>query len=303
LAADLSKHIGMSFGKVKAVLRTGCGLSVSRGGLSQALARCAKVLAPTDAALVKQVSTSPIAAADETGWKVGGYLQWLWVFVTSRVTVYRILDGRGYAEACTVLGAAFRGILLRDGWAPYRCFLNATHQTCIGGHLIRRCHEILATAKRGAARLPHAVLRVLERALRLRDHWLEKPPSPRGRAIHVGILVAAMDRLLAWQPTDDENRRLVKHLRKERDALFTFLRDPRVPASNWWGEQAVRPAVVTRKIWGGNRTAAGAATQQVILTFFRTCRQQGADPYRLLADLLRSPQPLLAALPSLASGP
>ncbi len=303
LAADLNKRIGMSFGKVQAVLRVGFGLSVSRGGLSQIVARCAKVLAPTDAALVEQIRTAKLVAADETGWKVGGRLQWLWVFVSSRVTVYRIMAGRSYLEACSVLGAGFCGTLLRDGWAPYRRFRQATHQTCIGGHLIRRCHRILLTAKRGAARFPHAVLRLLQRALRLRDHWLEQPPTPRGRAIHVGRLAAAMDRLLAWQPTDNENRKLVKHLRNERDALFTFLLDPTVPASNWWGEQAIRPAVITRKIWGGNRTAAGAVTQQVIITFFRTAAQQGVDPYPLLAVLLRCPQPRLAALPCMASGP
>ena len=303
LAADLSKHIGMSFGKVRAVLRVGFGLSVSRGGLSQALARCAKALAPTYDALVEQVRTADVVAADETGWKVGGRLQWLWVFVTRRVTVYRIMDGRGYPEACTVLGADFGGTLLRDGWAPYRRFLQATHQTCIGGHLIRRCKRNLLTAKRGAARLPHAILRTLQRALRLRDHWIEQPPTPRGRAIHVGIITAEIDRFLAWKPTNDENRKLVKHLRNERDALFTFLADPTVPASNWWGEQAVRPAVVTRKIWGGNRTAVGAATQQVIVTAFRTCTQQDADPYPIIEELLRCPVPRLAALPSLLSGP
>jgi hypothetical protein len=102
---------------------------------------------------------------------------------------------------------------------------------------------------------------------------------------------------------DLENRKLVKHLINERDALFTFLRDPNVPASNWWGEQAVRPAVVTRKIWGGNRTHHGAATQQILVSVFRTCAQQRVDPYAVIEELLRSSGPRLASLPSFASGP
>ncbi len=303
LAADLTKQIGTSFGKVRTILRTAFSLNVTRGGISQALDRVAKPLAPTYGALVEQVQNSPVVAADETGWKVGGRLQWLWVFVTPTGTVYRIMDGRGYAEACSVLGADFDGTLLRDGWAPYRRFEQATHQTCVGGHLIRRCKENLETAKRGTARLPHAILRILQRSLRLRDRWVEHPPTPHGRATHVGIITGDMDRFLAWRPTDDENRKLVKHLINERDALFTFLRDPTVPASNWWGEQAVRPAVVTRKIWGGNRTHHGAATQQIIVSVFRTCAQQSVDPYAVIEELLRSPVPRLASLPSLASGP
>jgi len=303
LAADLNKHIGTSFGKVRSILRTSFSLSITRGGISQALDRVAKALAPTYDALVEQVRSAEVVAADETGWKVGGHLEWLWVFVTPTVTVYRIMDGRGYAEACVVLGADFDGNLLRDGWSPYRRFEQATHQTCVGGHLIRRCKENLETAKQGTARLPHAVLGILQRALRLRDHWLEQPPTPHGRATHAGIVAAEMDRFLAWSPTDNENRKLVKHLRNERDALFTFLRNPSVPASNWWGEQAIRPAVVTRKIWGGNRTRDGAVTQQRIVTFFRTSHQQRADPYPILAQVLRSPMARVAQLPSLSSGP
>ena len=303
LAAHLSKHVGTSFGKVRSIFRTTFSLSVSRGGLSQALDRVGRTLAPTYDALVEQVQHSPVVAADETGWKVGGYLEWLWAFVTPDVTVYRIMGGRGYEEACEILGPDFNGTLLRDGWAPYRLFEEATHQTCIGGHLIRRCKLNLQTAQQGAARLPHAILRILQRALWLRDHWLDQPPSPHGRAVHVGIVAAEMDRFLAWKPTDDENRKLVKHLRNERDALFTFLRNPAVPASKWWGEQAIRPAVVTRKIWGGNRTAYGAITQERVATFFRTSHQQGADPYTLLEVALRSPVPVIAGLPSLIAGP
>jgi hypothetical protein len=46
--------------------------------------------------------------------------------------VYRILDGRGYAEACSVLDVDFQAILLRDGWSPYLRFESALHQTCVG---------------------------------------------------------------------------------------------------------------------------------------------------------------------------
>jgi len=302
LAADLNKRIGVPFGKLSTVFTTAFSLSITRGGVCLALHRVASVLTPTYDALVRQVQQAPLVASDETGWRVGGHLQWLWVFVTERVTVYRIMDGRGYEEACTVLGADFHGNLLRDGWSPYRRFAHATHQTCLN-HLITRCLENLQTAQRGTARVPYAILRILYRALHLRDHWLDHCPTVRGRAIHTGRIVAAMDRLLAWNPTEDENRKLIKHLRNERTALFTFLCDPRVPATNWWGEQAIRPAVVTRKIWGGNRTAVGAATQQTIATFLRTCYQQRADPYPMIEVLLRSPVAMLVPLPSLISGP
>ena len=39
-------------------------------------------------------------------------------------------------------------------------------------------------------------------------------------------------------------------------------------------QQAIRPAVVTRKVCGGNRTPSGAATQQTLASVLRTAAQQ-----------------------------
>jgi transposase len=43
-----------------------------------------------------------------------------------------------------------------------------------------------------------------------------------------------------------------------RDQLLTFLRVPGVDAANWRAELAIRFGVILRKVWGGNRTWAGA---------------------------------------------
>jgi transposase len=183
--------------------------------------------------------------------------------------------------------------LLRDGWAPYRQFRRAVHQTCLG-HLLRRCSGLLETAERGAARFPHAVKDILQDALDLRDRRDQGLLSAHGLAVATGRLEARMDRLLEWQPTVPENRRLVKHLRHERPALFTFLRRPELEATNWWGEHAIRPAVVTRKVCGGNRSWRGAHTQEVLASVLRTSWQQRVDFYAVMEHLLRSPVPVVA---------
>ncbi|HZM53468.1 MAG TPA: transposase, partial [Acidimicrobiales bacterium] len=87
----------------------------------------------------------------------------------------------------------------------------------------------------------------------------------------------------------DANRKLVKHLTNQADALFTFLADPAIDATNWRDEQAIRPAVVNRKVWGGNRTWRGAATQGRIMSALRTAVQQGIDPIEFLVRLARAP--------------
>ena len=75
---------------------------------------------------------------------------------------------------------------------------------------------------------------------------------------------------------------------------FSFLHDPSIDASNWRAEQALRPAIVNRKICGGNRTAASAHTQQILMTVFRTSRQRALDPIGVIGDLLRERVPRIA---------
>jgi transposase len=113
--------------------------------------------------------------------------------------------------------------------------------------------------------------------------------SVHGLKSLAGKLGARMDRLLDWRPSDDDNRKLLAHLETERQALFTFLDDLRVPATNYWSEQAIRPAVVNRKVFGGNRTWAGAHTQEILSSFYQSCRQRGHHPSALLVDALREP--------------
>lgn len=294
-AAWLHTGLGLPVAKVATLLCEGFGLRITPGGLVQALHRVAARSTPTYRALVNAVRESPVVAPDETGWKVGGRLWWLWVFVTREVTVYAIQPGRGYPEAVTILGVHYAGVLVRDGWAPYRKLPRATHQTCLA-HLLRRCHLLLETAQRGQARFPHAVRRLLLTTLALRDRRDRGELGGHGLRVALGRLEARCERLLAGRVIHPPNRRLLAHLRTERAALFTCLRRSDVEATNWQAEQAIRPAVVTRKVCGGNRTPRGAVTQQIVASVLRTCSQQGRDPVELLVTLQRCPHPEVADL-------
>ncbi|MGI8730515.1 MAG: IS66 family transposase, partial [Solirubrobacteraceae bacterium] len=93
-------------------------------------------------------------------------------------------------------------------------------------------------------------------------------PDRQRRQAHLDTEIARLeqqlDRLLARSPTHPPNRKLLKHLRNEREHLLTFLKTPGIAATNWRAEQAIRPAVVNRKNWGGNRTDHGADIQQTL---------------------------------------
>ena len=67
---------------------------------------------------------------------------------------------------------------------------------------------------------------------------------------------------------------LSRHLRNHFERWFALVFDPRIEPTNWKAEQAIRSAVVNRKVWGGNRTPAGAKAQGVLMSVFETCRRQ-----------------------------
>jgi transposase len=294
LAAWLSKGLGVPAGKI-ARLFGQLGIAVTAGGVVQAVARAGRACQPTYQALTQGVRASPVVAPDETGWRVGGGKAWLWTFVGARVTVYRIAQGRGWKDAAAVLGEGYAGVLERDGWAPYRRFQHATHQTCLA-HLLRRCRELISDAVAGQAKTPYAVRRILEHALALREDRAAGTLDAEQLATEVEGLQAAVDHLVAGRTRYPPNRRLLDHLARERDHLFTFLRVSGVQATNWRAEHAIRPAVVCRKAWGGNRTWAGADTWQALTSVLRTASQQGRDPVELLARLLQTPAPIVADL-------
>lgn len=289
LAAILNKQIGLSLGHTQQVLSYGFGLEVSRGGLYRALARMAGRAEPTYQGLVETARKAPVNGMDETGWKVGGRLQWLHVAVSAQVTVYAILPGRGYEQSVAILGAAYDGFLTHDGWAPYYRFQFAFHQSCLA-HLLKRCREMAQIASPAALAFPRTVGDLLETSLELRDRYAQGEISERGLSIATGKLEAKLDRMLETRRRNPANRRLARHLEHERQWLFTFLHCPGLDATNNVAERAIRGMVIARKVWGGNRTWNGAHTHQILASVLRTCWQQGKDAFTRCVGLLRAPR-------------
>ncbi|MFY9529605.1 MAG: IS66 family transposase [Candidatus Acidiferrales bacterium] len=288
LAIKMNKGLGMPHADVAAVLRDAFHLQVNRSTVCRAVDRVARRGEATWHALRAAAQRSMVNGIDETGWNVAAQLRWLWVVVSEQVTVCDILPGRGFEQAASLLGADYEGWLNHDGWAVYYKFLRAGHQSCIS-HLIRRCRDMLEVCSPIAAHFPSAVKATLEKGLALRDRYGQRELSTHGLWTATGRLEAEMDRLLARSYRDPANRRLANHLRRERPYLFTFLYCPGLDATNNAAERALRPLVVARKNWGGNRTDKGAHAQAVLSSILATARQQGKNPLNVLIDLLVSP--------------
>lgn len=152
-------------------------------------------------------------------------------------------------------------------------------------------------ARRGAARFPLAIQGLLQQGLAARDRFDEGEIPRHGLRVVAGRLRAQLGRVAGGHFTHDGNRRLANFLRNHLCEVFAYLRDPGMAATNYRGEQSIRPAVVNRKVWGGNRTWLGAWAQSVVTSVIATCLLRGIDPLAFCTEALTSPSPLLLAQP------
>src|SRR3989454_2456670 len=298
----VNEELGISHERSARVLKLGWGLEVNRSALCRAMMRLGVKAAPTYEELRIAVRRSQVNWMDETGWRVAGDLQWLWMCMSAEVTLYDILPGRGFEQAASILGKDWEGWLHHDGWRPYYQFLKAYHQSCLN-HLMTRCKDWIEKVSPSAAQFPAEVLELLRKGLDLRDRYARDEISAHGLAVATGRIAAAMDVLLSKTYRTEANRRLAKHLRHEEPWLFTFLHCPGIDATNNAGEREMRPAVIARKTWGGNRSEAGAKTQRTLISVLRTCYRQGRDSLERIVDLLRSPVPIVLDIIPLTRSP
>jgi transposase len=300
-ATVLHTRMGLSHAKVAGVFESLFGIGLTRGASTQINLRAAARLEPDYQRILGEVRCSERLAADETGWRVGGQNAWLHVWVADRVTAYAIEERRSASVLERVIGRDWDGVLSHDGFASYGRFGEAIHQQC-AAHVLRRARDMLEGATRGAVRFPRQVIALFTEAIHLRNECLRGVVS----AEEVAARRDAMDDRLLWLAGHPrcvpEHERLAKHLWRYAEQWFGFLSDPTVEATNWQAEQAVRPAVVNRKVYGGNRTAAGAQAQGVLMSVLETCRRQARSALDHISQTLRAvgnlllPRPLL--LPS-----
>jgi hypothetical protein len=88
--------------------------------------------------------------------------------------------------------------------------------------------------------------------------------------------------------TDPDNARFAKRLRKHREHLLRFLYVDALDATNNQAERQLRPAVITRKTTGCNRTDEGAETHAILPGVLTTCHQRNVPILDFLAELQRA---------------
>lgn len=291
----LNKTLGLSHGKIERFFESLFGIDVSRGGCCRIMLRSAAAQQASYQAILQRVRGSTRAVPDETGWRIGGQGAWLHAVASDQAVAYLIAAERGFEASRRILGQNYAGTLTHDGWSPYWKFWQAEHQLCLG-HLLRRCEQLLETARGGAVIFPRKVKLILQDSLTVRDQREAGTLTLKQSLAAANALQRRLEKVVEPVKRHVGNERFAFHLWQHRRDWFTFLRQEAVDATNWRAEQAIRPAVVNRKVWGGNRTQAGAEAQSILMSVLQTLKLQGQRCLEFLSHSLRSPpqqRPLL----------
>lgn len=303
IATHLNKIVGAPFAKIAAFFRMTFRLTVVPSTLVRAVLRAADRLQPAYERVRALVRASPAVYPDETGWRIGGHKGWLWVFVGDRAVLYVIARYRGYSVARWAIGENYAGYLVHDGWPVYKRFKRATHQSCLA-HLLVRCRELLETATRRAVSFPRQLKAVLKAAFELRDRIVRDQLSTADALPLIQDLKERLADVLSMRLTHASNARLARHVASRADALFTFVEEAgAVEGTNWPAEQAIRPAVISRKISGCNRTWRGAHAHEVLVSVLRTAWHRNVQGLEYLVQALRARSKKPVLVPAFLSGP
>jgi transposase len=229
------------------------------------------------------VQQQAVVHVDETGWREGAHRAWLWVAVTTLVTVFLVHTRRGTVAAKALLGD-YQGRLVTDRWSAYRAWPVSRRQLC-WAHLRR---EFTAFTERGgtAWRVGRA-LRAEAKAMfaawhRVRDGTLSRAQfqvemRPRQRRVEAWLRRGTTCRHAKTAGTCREILTLAP-------ALWTFVDVPGVEPTNNHAERALRPAVLWRKGSFGNHSALGSRFVERMLTVTATLRQQQRNVINYLTE-------------------
>ena len=287
LSAWLHYSLGNTLSQIIDVLGFHLQFRLSRGGLMRMWRRLSAVLYPWYEQIQCEALNAAVLHADETGWRVNGKTQWLWCFTEPRSTYYLIHHSRGHPALLEFFITEFAGILVSDFWGAYNAVACALRQTCLV-HLLRDLQHVekyKSTAEDWPA-FSKLLRRLLGDAIRL---WRARAElSAESYASRRARLTERLQTLIATPWKNREARRLIKRLRRHQHDLFTFLDHEGVPFDNNHAEREIRPAVIIRKNSYGNRSEAGADTQAVLMTVFRTLKQRGHEPMKTIVEALRT---------------
>jgi transposase len=253
------------------------GIPISTGAVDAVIMRMSAILKDPWEQLRTAIKQAQQVHADETGWRLRGAYECLWVASTALAACYRIDPHRSQAAAKELLGEEFGGFVICDRYVGYH-WLDVLQQQLCWAHWIR---SLVALSERTGppGKLGKKLLKAAREVIHIhhahvqQDHdvvWLREQLQPLRDKIQ-----ALLEQ--GQRGHDDKTANYCAGLLEEYDALWTFcdVQDLHLPMDNNAAERALRHAVILRRVQGGTQSDHGSRWVERILSIRETMRLQG----------------------------
>ena len=268
--------IGLSLDHVCSVIEFFTELSLTKSQANSLLDQLSRDWEQEYETISDLLSHQMVIYIDETGWKVGKKAGYTWAFSTVMHVFFRCGVTRRKSEAQAVLGEIFNGIGVTDDYAAYQS-LFTQHQLC-WAHLLRKAIKLML--QNPTIGLYREFLDDLYALYQQAVQWQKDPQlSSVERALKVEPLKAAIRQLCsrtteslhAEMPSHEQTFiRLQNELVNGIDALFVFVANPEVEATNNRSERNVRKEAEVRKGGRTSKSDSGAKRRGIIMTVLAT---------------------------------
>jgi len=253
------------------------GVPMSVGTISQSEKATTEVVAEPVEEARTYVHAQRVAHLDETSGRQGDQRAWLWVAVTSLVTVFLIRMSRGGQVARELLGEHFSGILVTDRYSAYNWYPVRWRQVC-WAHLLR---DFEAIRGRGGAseEIGEALLAKAHQMFRWWHRVCEGTLQRSTFRAYMRPLSREVEHLLeaGSRCGVSATEGMCHEILKRREALWTFVQVEGVEPTNNAAERAIRPGVQRRKISFGTQSEEGSRFVESMMTVVATLKQQKRD--------------------------
>lgn len=274
--ATLAGVYRLSRRQVRDVIVEMFGVAISLGAVDAVIMRMSAILKDPWEQLRVSIQQAEQVHADETGWRLKGAYQCLWVASTALAACYRIDPTRSQQAAKELLGDEFGGFVISDRYVGYH-WLDVLQQQLCWSHWIR---SLIALSERPGApgKLGRELLKGAREAIHIHHAYLEHDHDLDWLREQLTPLRATIQALLerGTRGHDQKTANYCAGLLEEYDALWTFcdVADLHIPMDNNAAERALRHAVILRRVQGGTQSDQGSRWIERILSIRETMRLQ-----------------------------
>jgi transposase len=249
--------------------------------------RAAAAVQPAYDELTAQLVQQAVLHIDESPTKEGQSKAWVWTFVAATFTVFACRTSRAATILQEWLGSGFGGVIHCDRARMYWRF--GRLQWC-WAHLKRDFQGLIDSPCTVSKRLGHDLMRPTKAMFVLWQRVRDGTLSHAAFRQEMAPLRQQIESYLLRGYFCAQTHGFCQELYDHRPWLWTFVEVEGVSPTNNAAEQALRQAVIWRKLSFGTQSASGSRFVERMLTVIETCRRSNRDAFGWLVEAIQAHQ-------------